>query len=276
MKEFVMQLTPDQIDAYKRNGFLVFPELFDADEVGVLRAETERLRHIEADGVFREGEDGKAKTMFRMHEPDGPTYSPPYRALSRTPRTLAVAQQVLGGEQLYMHHCKVNMKASIEGTVWHWHQDFGSWHKDGIAKPAMATMMVMLDEATEIGGCLYMLPGSHSDGRFDPYYDESTVYKFWATPAAQVKTRMEGAPDPVAITGKPGTVAIFDCNTLHASGHNLSARDRWQIYLCYNLCANRPGDVESPRPDYVRSSNWTPMELMDDDAILATKRLAAE
>lgn len=271
-----MQLTREQIDAYKRDGFLVFPELFTPAEVAVLREETERLRHIEADGIFREGEDGKAKTMFRMHEPDGPTYSSAYRGLSRTPRALGIAQQLLGDERLYMHHCKVNMKPSIEGTVWHWHQDFGSWHLDGIAKPNMATMMVMLDEATEIGGCLYMLPGSHADGRFAPYYDESTVYKFWATPAAMVKARMEGAPDPVAITGKPGTVAIFDCNTLHASGHNLSARDRWQIYLCYNLCANRPADVENPRPDYVRSRNWTPMELEADDAILATRALAAE
>jgi ectoine hydroxylase len=275
-KEGWMNLTQEQIDAYKRDGFLVLPELFSPSEVNILRAETERLRHVEADGIFREGEDDKAKTMFRMHEPDGPTYSSAYRALSRTPRSLGVAQQVLDDTLLYMHHCKVNMKPSIEGTVWHWHQDFGSWHLDGIAKPTMATMMVMLDEATELGGCLYMLPGSHTDGRFTPYYDESTAYKFWATPAAQVKARMAGAPDPVAIIGKPGTVAIFDCNTLHASGHNLSARDRWQIYLCYNLCANRPGDIEKPRPDYVRSRNWAPMDLLEDDAILAGERLAAE
>ena len=271
-----MQLNQEERDAYARDGFLVFPELFSAAEVAVLRAETERLRHVEADGIFREGEDQMAKTMFRMHEPDGPTYSPAYRALSRTTRSLGVAQRLLGEERLYMHHCKVNMKPAIEGTVWHWHQDFGSWHLDGIAKPSMTTMMVMLDAATEIGGCLYMLPGSHRDGRFDPYFDDSTVYKFWATPAARVKAWMKDAPDPVAITGRPGTAVIFDCNTLHASGHNLSARDRWQIYLCYNHCANRPADVEKARPDYVRSRNWQPMELVDDDAILATERVAAE
>jgi ectoine hydroxylase len=270
-----MILSQEQIDAYKNDGFLILPELFSPAEVQILRSETERLRHIEADGIFREGEDGKAKTMFGMHEPGGPTYSSAYRALSRNLRSLGIAQQVLGDTLLYMHHCKVNMKPSIEGTVWHWHQDFGSWHLDGIAEPNMATMMVMLDEATEVGGCLYMLPGSHTDGRFAPYYDESTAYKFWATPAAQVKARMVEAPDPVAITGKAGTAAIFDCNTLHASGHNLSARDRWQIYLCYNLCANRPGNVENARPDYVRSQNWTPIGLLENEAILAAELQAA-
>ena len=264
-----MLLTSDQFKAWDRDGFLVLHDLFSPEEVAVLRAETERLRHVDADGIFREGEDGLAKTMFRMHEPDGPTWSPAYQALSRTPRSLGLARQVLGDGQLYMHHCKVNMKPAIEGTVWHWHQDFGSWRLDGIAEPHLATMMVMLDRATEIGGCLYMLPGSHKDGRIDPYFDESTVYRFWATPAGKVRELMARLPPPVAITGSPGTAVIFHCNVLHASGHNLSGSDRWQIYLCYNRCANRPADVGTPRPDYVRSRNWAPLPLVTDDAILA-------
>ena len=165
------------------------------------------------------------------------------------------------------------MKPAIDGTVWHWHQDFGSWQRDGIRKPEMITVMVMLDEATEIGGCLYMLPGSHLKGRFDPYFEDSTVYKFYATPSMMVKEQMKYLSDPVAITGKPGTAAIFDCNTLHASGHNLSAKDRWQIYLCYNRCTNHPIDIDDPRPDYVRSTNWEPMTFLNNDSIV-TKDLS--
>ena len=262
-----MKITKEQHGAYKRDGFLVFPKLFSESEVKALRIEADRIRQIEAEGIFREGDDGSAKTMFRMHEPDGPTYSSTYRALSRNHRSLGVAQQLLDDQMLYMHHCKLNMKPAIEGTVWHWHQDFGSWQRDGIEKPEMTTMMVMLDEATEMGGCLYMLPGSHLEGRLDPYFEESTVYKFYATPAGKVKEQMKSLPEPVAITGKAGTAAIFDCNTLHASGHNLSSRDRWQIYLCYNRCINRPTDINNPRPDYVRSRNWVPMELMENSSI---------
>ena len=64
-----------------------------------------------------------------------------------------------------------------------------------------------------------------------------------------------------------GSLVVFDCNLLHASGHNLSAQDRWQAYFCYNTVANRPVDVENPRPDWVRSRNWTPLDLVADDAI---------
>ena len=267
-----MRLTAEQKTRYAQDGFLVLPNLLSADEVEILTTETERLRHVEADGIFREGGDGQAKTMFGMHRPGQPTWSPAYRALACLPRTLGVAGQLLDDTRLYLHHCKTNMKPSIEGTVWHWHQDFGAWHIDGIAEPRLATLMVMLDQATEIGGCLYMLPGSHRAGRLDPYFDESTVYRFWATPADRVRAMMRQLPAPVAITGAPGTGVIFDCNTLHASGHNLSGHDRWQVYLCYNRCSNRPNDIENPRPDYVRSRDWTPLDPAADNAIVESRQ----
>src|SRR3954452_21702982 len=78
---------------------------------------------------------------------------------------------------------------------------------------------------------------------------------------------MKLCPKPVAVTGPAGMAAIFDCNLMHASGHNLSGEDRWQAYFCYNTVAYRPQDVASPGPDYVRSRNCTPLALAPADAI---------
>ena len=202
---------------------------------------------------------GRPKTMFRLHAEDGPTASPSYHAAAHSPRILRPAQQALGTDEVYIHHCKVNMKAAIEGSAWPWHQDFGTWHLDGIEEPSLATFLVMLDEATEMNGCLYFLPGSHRAGRSDPYFDTSTAYALWASKPETMKDAMRALPDPVPVTGPPGTAALFHCNLLHASGHNLSATDRWHAYFCFNACANRPRDVENPRPDYVRSTDWRPM-----------------
>ena len=98
-----------------------------------------------------------------------------YSSASRLPRVLSVAKQVLGDQELYMHHRKINMTAEIEGTVWPWHQDFGTWPLDGIEHPDLVTFMIMLDEATEFGGFLHFQPGSHRKGRIEPYWDESTA-----------------------------------------------------------------------------------------------------
>lgn len=263
-----MKLSAADRERYERDGYLLFPELFSAREVASLRDEVERLSSIQADGVFREGDDDQAKSLLGLQEPGAPTYSPVFRTAARTPRCLGVAQQLLGDDALYMHHLKVNMKASFQGTAWAWHQDFGAWHLDGIAEPEMATMMVMLHDATELGGCLYFLPGSHQAQRVEPYFDTATTYKFWAVSPERMRELMRHYPEPVPITGKAGSAAIFHCNLLHASGHNLSPRDRWQAYFCFNRCANRPADVANPRPSYVRSRHWEPMALADDGGIL--------
>lgn len=270
-----MKLTSEQLKRYDEDGFLILPELFSAEEAAILRGEVERVSALKSDCIVREGEDGPAKTIFRMHENDGPTASAAVRAAARSPRILSTAQQVLGDEALYMHHCKVNMKAAIQGSAWPWHQDFGAWHLDGIAKPRLTTMVLLLDDATEFNGCLYLLPGSHKEGRHDPYLDESTAYKLWSVGPSQMRDMIARYPDPVPVTGKAGTAAIFHCNNMHASGHNLSAQDRCQAYFCFNTVANRPADVENPRPDYVRSQNWQPMTLEPDDGVLLSEAVPA-
>ena len=254
-----MELTAQQVERFQQDGFLIFPALFSPEEVERLREEADRVAKLEAECVFREGAGGQPKTMFRLHAEDGPTASPAYHAAAHSPRILRPAQQALGTDKVYIHHCKVNMKAAIEGSAWPWHQDFGTWHLDGIDEPSLATFLVMLDEATEMNGCLYFLPGSHRAGRNDPYFDTSTAYGLWASKPESMKAAMRVLPDPVQVTGPPGTAALFHCNLLHASGHNLSATDRWHAYFCFNACANRPRDVENPRPDYVRSTDWRPM-----------------
>ena len=263
-----MELNAEQVAQYERDGFLIFPDLFSAEEVAVLRSEVERVSRIDSEMVVREGEDGAVKIMFRLHEEDGETASTAFRAAARTSRVLRAAQQCLRDDNVYMHHSKLNMKAAIEGSAWPWHQDFHSWHLDGIAEPNMTTMTVMLTEATPMNGCMYVLPGSHEVGRTNPRWDDSTAYNLWAATPGDMKEFMSQHAEPVAITGGPGTAAIFHCNLLHASGHNLSAEDRWQIFFCFNQCKNHPTDVENPRPEYVRSQNWEPLKVAAEDGIL--------
>ena len=111
-----MELTPEQVKQFDRDGFLLFPNLFSGDEVGILRQETDRVSQIRSEMVVREGETEAVKIMFRLHETDGETASPAFRAAAQTPRVLRAAQQCLHDDDVYMHHSKLNMKAAIEGS----------------------------------------------------------------------------------------------------------------------------------------------------------------
>jgi len=273
-----MQLTRAQLDQYERDGFLVLPGLFSAAEVVAMKGELARIQGIDTDHLVRE-RSGVAKTIYRVHEADGPTASPLFHAAVRAPRLLEPARQVLGDDALYIYHTKCNLKTAVDGSVWQWHQDYGSWRRDGVPEPELTTALVMLDAPTEMSGCLYFIPGSHKVGNLEPEMDDrTTLYRLWVVPKPELLAIMRRSPEPVPIMGPPGTVVLFHCNILHGSGHNLSRHDRWAVYLVYNRVANRPNEVPSPRPDYVRSTDWVPLPLGTDDILAAptAQPLAAE
>src|SRR3989442_7848272 len=168
-----MQLSEEQLSRFRGDGFLVFAGLFSKAEIAVLRAETARLASVEADSVIRE-RTGGVRSIFRVHEDDGATRSAAFRALVRTPRVLAPTRQALGTDDVYVYHTKINTKPAIEGTVWMWHQDYGSWQRDGCLRPDMATFAVMLTDSVEMNGALYVVPGSHPRGSLQAVLHQRT------------------------------------------------------------------------------------------------------
>ena len=262
-----MHLDRQRLEQFQHDGFLVFPGLFSKAEIAALRQETARLSQIHADTVIRE-HTGGVRSIFRVHEADGATRSGAFRALVRTPRVLGPVRQALGTDEVYVYHTKINTKPAIEGTVWMWHQDYGSWMRDGCPRPDMGTFAVMLTDSSEMNGALYLIPGSHKLGRIEPVWDESTSYKFWAVPKKEIVSVLRESPPPVSIVGPAGTAVVFHCNLLHASGHNLSAEDRWHIYISFNACANAPKFTADSRGDWVVSRNTAPLPIEDDGGIL--------
>ena len=58
----------------------------------------------------------------------------------------------------------------------------------------MATMTVVLTEATPLNGCMYVLPGSHEVGRTNPRWDDLTAYKLWVAKTGRYKGVHEKVP----------------------------------------------------------------------------------
>jgi ectoine hydroxylase len=262
-----MQLNEQQLEAFERDGFLIFPQLLSADEIAALRAETDRLRQLDCEYVTRE-RNGAMRTIFRVHEDNGPTQSPAFRALTRTPRMLGSAMQLLGDDRLYIFHTKINLKPAIEGTIWAWHQDYGTWQKDGVPKPTMLTYAVMLDEAEEMGGALYLVPGSHKQGTLEHTEDLAVGALNQYSVRRDLLVDALEARKAVSVSGAAGTVVVFDCNVVHGSGHNMSPRDRRQLYVVYNPAINAPAPSARLRGDHRSSENHAPIELGPDNGIL--------
>lgn len=262
-----MQLSSEQIEAYQRDGYLILPELFTSAEVALLRVESDRLEGVRAEAVRRE-HNGRLRSVLRVHASDGPTASPGFRALSLAPRLVQPARELTGSAELYIWHTKLNLKPAFEGGIYAWHQDYGTWQRDGAPAPRMVTAMVMLDDAAEISGALYFIPGSHRLGHIRHVHDAALQA---INPDSLPRERLAEAlrqREPVAVTGKAGTVALFHADLMHGSGHNMSAGDRRQIYVAYNPVDNHPRNGERDRPEWVCARDFTPLTMGRDGDLL--------
>lgn len=261
-----MRLSPEQVTAFERDGFLILPEVLTKAEVAALDSEVDRLSGIHCDFIKREP-NGAPRSILRVHEADGDTASPALRALSRLPRILEPARQLLRDPAVYIYHTKVNVKAALYGGIYAWHQDYGTWERDGVDNDGIVTAMVMLEDSLEeIGGVLYFLPGSHRSGGVRHVESTGMISPLSVQHDLLIQTLQRHKPVPVL--GKAGTVALFHSSLVHGSGHNLSARDRRQVYIVYNPVSNRPRPVATPRPDFVCSRNTMPISPVSDDAIV--------
>ena len=245
------RLTPVEVEAFDREGFVAVPGVFTPDEVAVLlEAVEEGSRFSGHESVVEDASGRKSKlALWTDLEKDV------FGAVSASPRLVDGARMLLR-EDVYHWHSKVMLKEPGSGGAWEWHQDYGYWYEDGCPYPRMLSAMVALDRATRENGCLKMLVGSHQLGRLN----HGTVGE-----QAGISPDRLAAVEPLFevryLEAEPGSVVFFHCNTLHASEANLSDHPR-RAYICaYNGFSNIPVLGEGHgRP--------VPIQLSEDDAIL--------
>jgi ectoine hydroxylase len=169
-----MTLTQEQIETFQTEGWLFLPEVFDAEEVALLKTEAAAIYAQHRPEVWRE-KNGAPRTAFAVH-----TYSEPFRLLGAHPRLIGPVEQIFG-EKLYMHQFKINARSAFTGEVWRWHQDYGAWKRDdGMPEPRAMNISVFLDEVMPVNGPLLLVPKSQTAGDLKASHDkETTSYPLW-------------------------------------------------------------------------------------------------
>jgi ectoine hydroxylase len=258
-----MYLTEEQRDAYERDGFVILPNLVSPEEVGRIKRDLARACALRDSRVVREKGSDAVRMIYGMNETDGPTGSQTVADLSCSTRLLQSAKDLLG-EDVYLFHTKCNLKEAITGEIWQWHQDFGVWHHDGLERPDMVTVLLMLDQASEMGGCMYFVPGSHKEGDIAGTKDGETTSVALVALGKREMTELIGKHgEPVPVTGGPGTVALFHPWLVHGSGHNMSIHARWHLYFVYNAVSNTMTVPQDARPSFKASSRAVPLQVRD-------------
>jgi ectoine hydroxylase len=258
-----MKLTPEQIAEFAEQGYLFLPSLFSSAEMERLNAEVPAILAQQRPEVVREKGSEAPRSAFYVQ-----TWNPVFARLARHPRLLEPGIQLLGSEKLYMHQFKINAKAAFDGAVWQWHQDYATWHADDdMPAPQAMNIALFLVEANEFNGPLMFIPKSHREGRLAAGHDVTTTsYPLWTIDNPTI-TRLVERGGIVAPKGPPGSVLLFHGNLVHASGSNLTPWSRWIVYLSLNRCDNAIRRFK--RPTWIANRDFTPIEMLPDDCLLA-------
>ncbi len=261
-----MQLSPQQIADFDRDGYLFFPGQFSPEETRTLNAAVPELYSRQEAYNVREKGSQAVRTNFAAH-----LYSEPFARLARHPRMVEPVQ-ALFGEKLYMHQFKINGKMAFEGDVWQWHQDYGTWlNDDQMPTERAMNVAIFLDEVNAFNGPLMFIPGSHKRGVVDARHDLTTTsYPLWTVDndlIRQLVARAGGLQGGiVAPTGPAGSMILFHSCLVHASTSNLSPWNRVSVYL--SLCAVSNHIRRFKRPEYIAHRDFAPIDCLPDDCLL--------
>jgi len=253
------RLSPEELASYEANGFLVQKELFKPEEIADLNAELRRLCSSEEikdmDETIAEPESREVRSIFRIHK-----LNPLFERLSRDPRVLEVAEQLLGG-RVYIHQSRVNLKPGFIGKEFYWHSDFETWHvEDGMPRMRAVSVSISLTPNYPFNGPLMLIPGSHklyiscAGQTPEDHYKDSLRRQEYGVPDNESLRKMADEGGIAAPTGPAGTVVFFECNTMHGSNSNISPYPRSNVFMVYNNMENtlqEPFCGLKPRPEHI-------------------------
>ncbi|MBS37691.1 MAG: hypothetical protein CMO26_17415 [Thiotrichales bacterium] len=231
-------LTPAQCRTFHQQGFLHLPAVMNPQSMLQLNnalqtggIEFRRIGSLEWAGWTDPGDDLLGQ-------------------LSRFEALVDTAAQLLG-EECYHWHTKIVRKPPHCEEQLDWHQDFGSWYKDGCLEPTLVTAVLAVTEANQDNGGLRFLAGSHHLGRLDRLREGVEDYAYFSLNATRLAA-IEQRYERICVALAPGDVLLFHCNLLHSSGPNRTADARVLFEVTYNALNNGPvfddQAFHAPRP----------------------------
>ena len=238
--------TRSELEAYARDGYVVREAVVPSGEVAKLRGAVEGVNRRVLDAAdptrsaveWIEGKgyerilgssvkwdwDGRSRGIRSM-EPFC-HLDPRLGALTEDPRLTRPVTDLLGTEGAALFTDKLNLKRP-GGAPFPWHQDgpywaFGCAHVDRLVSVAL-----YLCETDPRGGCLWVFPGSHRQGRLPAPKEGGRLARLYAD------VSVLGDQEPVPIEVSAGSLLFFHADLVHGAEPNRTNEARPALYLTY-------------------------------------------
>jgi len=246
MNDTVITPTVD-VAAYREQGFVLVPQVFDAETVARMRAEADAMleRVVEAGtrveatwkGNWREkptngvgmgmGDSAVVEMASAVSSIHNVQYHSSYfmQVLVNERFTSVVAELI--GPNVQLHHTKYHVKPPGIGSPFPMHQDYPFFPHE---QHTMLAAAIHIDDSTVENGCLCVVPGSHKLGPIQHVSEGSHYLPLDEWPLDRA----------VAAEVRAGDVLIFNYLTVHGSYVNHSTRPRRLLLVQMRSPLDRP------------------------------------
>jgi phytanoyl-CoA hydroxylase len=247
-------LTPEQIAAFERDGYVIVRNFINTEQVTKLHRVA-----LEDDAMTKHsytmGDAAGMQTKLALWFTCG---NDAYGLFARSEKVVNGVNQLLDGDAPICHyHSKLMQKEPRVGGAWEWHQDYGYWYKNEFTYPdQMISVMTAITKATKENGCLQVIKGSHKMGRVEHGFAGEQVGANMRFVNLALKTL-----ELVYVELEPGDTLFFHSNLLHRSEANLSENSRWSLISAYNRQTNKAYNELS-------TSHITPIEVVPNEALM--------
>lgn len=269
-----MSLTPEQIEFFNQEGYVMVPDLFVPSELEPMRVEIAALieqtaAQLHVDGTITElhADAPLEQRLTRLIADNPDTASTYFRAIEGKaggghagqaiydmimhPRLLDAMQSLCGEEIIgsSVYRIRPKVPGMARGIV-PWHQDSGyfSAHCDS---GLIVTCWIPLVDATPDNGCLQVLPRTHTNG---------VVRHHTGGNAGFLVIVDEDLPAPrenvVTVPVPVGGALLLTNTTPHCSLPNTTDVIRWSIDLRYQS-ADLPHNAEQMPEDFTPDAPLT-------------------
>ncbi len=288
-------LTPEQVQTFERDGYLVVPDVVPAEVLARVKAEYSCLMDQLYERWYAEGrvivdpagldfwgkllEAYKAKCdWFQPMDislpgdeiaPDTPFhFGPAVFDLLTEPRLLDVAESLLGPELTSnpIQHVRLKPPATkLQSDETRAHITATDWHQDRAValeeadNTRMVTVWIAVTDATVENGCLQVQAKEHEQEMLPHCPKTQTGI------ADGFVDEAKAIPLPV----KAGGVVLFHPLTPHASLTNQTDAFRWSFDIRYNVTGEPTG--RSHFPDFVARSRANPETELHDWRVWKSK-----
>ncbi|MGH7046778.1 MAG: phytanoyl-CoA dioxygenase family protein [Stellaceae bacterium] len=214
-------LSPAMIAEYRREGFIVVPEILSRTEIEALRRVTdgfvEGARLVAANNEIYDLEESHSLAEPHVRRIKTPhLHHAEYMRAARHAKIVEVLKDLWGTVRLDTG--KLNMKSAGFGAPVEWHQDWAFYPH---TNDDLAAVGIMLDDCEMDNGPMMVVPGSHRGPIFDHHGPDG---RFCG--AIDPQSSDIGMSRAVPCLGKAGSITVHHVRAVHGSATNFSGRPR--------------------------------------------------